>query len=115
MPVEGDLQTALGALVSGRAYPAGDVPELCETPYIAYSVVTNVPMVSLDGPTGAERRRVQVDVYGSSYGVVKALESSVKSAMAAAAIVNVPLYTMDEHEPETRLHRVVMEFSVWTV
>jgi len=114
MPVEGDLQTALGALVSGRAYPM-EAPELCETPYIVYSVGSNVPELSLDGPTGAEKRRVQVDVYGGSYGVVKALEASVKSAMAASSIVNVPLFTMDEYEPETRLHRVMMEYSVWTV
>lgn len=114
MPVEGDLQTALGALVSGRAYPV-EAPEFCETPYIVYTVISNIPELSLDGPTGAENRRMQIDIWGGSYGAVKALEVAVKAAMAASLIVNVPISIMDGYEPETRLHRVMMEYSVWTV
>lgn len=114
MSVEGDIQSVLATLVSGRAYPI-EAPQFCERPYIVYTVISNVPQLSLDGPTGAENRRIQIDVWGDSYGAVKALEISIKAAMAASAVVNVPLSTMDGYEPETGLYRIMVEYSVWTV
>jgi len=113
LAVEGDLKTALGTLVSSRCF-ALVAPDLTPTPYIIYSVVSNIPQVSLDGPTGTENRRVQVDVWGGSYGEVKALEVTVKSTMAASSIRNVPLSTMDMYESETKLYRVTMDYSIWT-
>lgn len=113
MAVEGDLKTLLGTLVSGRCFPLV-APDGTPVPYIVYSVVSNVPQVSLDGPIGTENRRTQFDLYDATYGGVKALESTVKSTMAASSIVNVPLSTMDLHEPETNLFRVTMDFSIWT-
>lgn len=113
MAVEGDLQTLLAALVSGRAYPMV-APQGVVKPYIIYHVVSNVPSVSLDGPNGTENRRMQVDVWADTYGGAKTLEGQVKAAMAAASIVNVPLSTRDEYESETQLFRVSMDYSVWS-
>ena len=84
------------------------------TPYIIYAVISNIPTTTLDGPTGLENRRMQVDVWGATYGEVKALEVTVKSTMAASTITNVPLSTMDLHEPETNLFRVTMDYSIWS-
>jgi len=113
LAVEGDLKTLLGTLVSGRCYPLV-APDLTPTPYIVYSVISNIPQTTLDGPTGTENRRVQFDVWGDTYGAVKALEVTVKSTMAASVIRNLPLSTMDMYESETKLYRVTMDYSIWT-
>jgi hypothetical protein len=112
LAVEGDIQTLLAALVSGRCYPLV-APELVVKPYIVYSVISNVPSVSLDGPTDTEQRRIQVDVWGETYASVKGLEVTIKSTMAGSSIVNIPLSTMDLYESETKLFRISMDFSVW--
>jgi hypothetical protein len=114
MAVEGDLQTLLGALVSGRCYPV-TAPDSPTKPYITYQVISNVPLVNLDGPEGLENRRVQIDIWGDSYGAVKTLEVSVKSAMAGASFTNVPLPSPGEgYESDTKLYGVTMDYSVWS-
>lgn len=114
MAVENDAYTLLAALVSNRAFPMV-APEGTATPYITYQVISNIPVVCLDGITGTENRRFQIDGWADSYAAAKTLESSIKAAFAASVtIVNVPLSTMDGYEPETKLYRVTMDYSVWS-
>jgi len=113
MAIEGDIKTLFGALVSGRCYPVTP-PEKCAKPYIIFQVISNVPDVSLDGPTGLSRRRVQVDVYGTTYDAVKILEQQIFAAMEAATFTNVPLMSRDGYERETKTNRVSMDFSIWS-
>jgi hypothetical protein len=113
MAIEGTIQTALAALVTGRCYPL-IAPDKVVKPYIVFQVVSNVPSVSLDGPNGTENRRVQIDLWGKSYGEVKALEVAVKAAMVSASFVNVPLSTGDLYESDTQLYRVTMDYSIWS-
>jgi hypothetical protein len=114
MSTEGDIQTVLASLVSGRCFPI-IAPDETAKPYITYQVVSNIPETTLDGPTGTENRRLQIDVFDTTYGAVKTLEATIKSTMASAAIVNIPLSTGDLYEGDTQLYRVTMDYSIWTV
>ena len=114
MAAESDIQAVLGALVTGRCYPLL-APANVVKPYITYQVISNVPSVTLDGPTGTENRRLQIDIFDKTYSGVKVLEESAKAAMAIATVTNVPLSTGDLFEGETQLYRVIMDYSIWTV
>lgn len=113
MAIEGDIQTLLSTLVSGRCYPM-NAPDKVVCPYITYQVISNVPVVDLGGRNGLENRRVQVDVFDRSYGGVKTLELAVKSAMDTATFKNVPLLFSELYEQDTKIYRVTMDYSIWT-
>lgn len=115
MAVEGSIQSVLGALVSGRCYPVV-APDKTDRPYITFQVVHNVPLASLDGPSGQSRRLVQVDIWGESYASVKGIEQQASAAMAAATqFVSVPQPSRDLYDEEVKLFRSNMEFSVWNI
>ncbi|MFZ5762836.1 MAG: DUF3168 domain-containing protein [Thermodesulfobacteriota bacterium] len=115
MAIEGSIQSVLAATVSGRCYPMV-APDNTDRPYITFQVVSNVPEVSLDGPSGQSRRLVQVDVWGESYASAKGIEQQVAAAMAAAtAFKSIPLMSRDLYEDEVKIYRVNMEFSVWNI
>jgi hypothetical protein len=113
MAIEGDIQTILAALVSGRAYPMV-APDPVTKPYIVYQIISDVMENTLKGYAGKSNKRVQVDVYHTSYGAVKTLMESIRSAMAASAIKNLHLSTQDLYESEVQLYRISMDYSVWS-
>ncbi len=113
MAIENDIYSVLSPLVGGRVYPL-ITPEEPTKPYIVYQVVSNVSQVSLSGPTGLSRRRVQVDVYDLTYAGMKGLEPQVESAMAGAAFQGIPILYHEVYEPLVKLFRNIMEFSVWS-
>lgn len=112
MAIETDLQALLSPYVSGRCYPMV-APEKTVKPYITYQVIANVPLVTLDGPCGKERARVQVDVWGDTYATVKGLASQIKAALASSTIINVPLMTQDLYDSETKLYRQLIDIAIW--
>ena len=113
MAVEGDIQTLLAALVSGRAYPL-TAPDPVIKPYIIFQVISDVQQNHLEGYAGFSNRRFQIDAYATSYGAAKTMAASIKTAMAASLIINVHLSSHDLYEPEVQLYRVSMDFSVWS-
>lgn len=113
MAIEGEIKALLAPLASGGCYPVR-APQNRPTPYIIFQVISSVPDVSLDGPTGLVRRRVQVDAYGDTYEAVKTMEQQISAAMAGAAFTNVPLMARDLDEQETKKYRVSMDFSIWS-
>lgn len=114
MAIEGDLQALLAPLVSGRCYPIINTSDIVQLPYITYQVISNVPTVSLDGPSGLENRRIQIDAFAFSYGAMKALETSIKKTMAGSTIVNVPLLSMEQYEEDALAYRATLDFSIWS-
>jgi hypothetical protein len=117
MSLEGDIQTLLAPLVSGRCYPL-NAPDPVTKPYIVYSIVSEVTENTLDGDNGMSNSRVQVDAYGTSYGQVKGLAGkagTIKAAMAGATTFsNIHLANRDLYENDTQLYHVAMDFSVWS-
>jgi hypothetical protein len=113
MTIEATIQTALGALVSGRCYPLV-APDPAVKPYIVYSLISDVQLNSLDGFSGLAEKRVQVDVYTTSYGATKATATACKSAMAIGLPQSIHLSSQDLYEPDTQLYRITMDFSLWS-
>ena len=62
------LYPLLAPLVSERVYPI-IVPEgsVKDTPYIVWQVISDLPEKTIDGATGHEWVRVQIDCYDPSY------------------------------------------------
>lgn len=113
MSIEATIQSTLAALVSGRCYPL-IAPDNTAKPYITFQVISNVPLMELDEINGTENRRLQVDIFDKTYGGAKTLEDSIKSTLAAAAFVKIPMSSMDLFEDETQLYRISMDYSVWS-
>ena len=113
MTTEGLMQAQLAPLVTGRCY-ALVAPDPSVKPYIVYQVISDVQVNSLDGFSGLSNKRVQVDVYATSYGASKTLASSAKTAMSNAAFSNIHLSSQDLYENDTQLHRTSMDFSIWS-
>lgn len=114
MAIEGQIQSLLGSLVSGRCYPVVNRSVDIVSPYITFQVITATPEVTLDGPCGTENLRVQIDVWAETFGASKSLASQVKAAMQTASFVNVPIMSQDLFEEVTQEHRVSMDYSIWS-
>lgn len=113
MSTESDLQSLLGALVSGRCYPLV-APDPVIKPYITFQVINDDDLTALDGPIGTNNKRIQVNAWATTYGGAKTLKDSIKAAMAGSSIVNLPIPSLgDTYDPETKLHGQIMEFSIW--
>lgn len=112
MSLEGDLQAILAALVSGRCYPLM-APDNVAKPYITFQTISDIQENDLRGFAGISKRRIQVDVYTTTYGATKALAASVKSGLAASSLGSLHLTSQDLYEPEVQLYRVSMDFSMW--
>ncbi len=112
MSVESDVYTTLAGLVEGKCYPV-IAPDSPATPYIVYTVITGVPVVSLDGLSGLTRKRMQIDVWADTYESQKTIESQVSNAMESADFENVPIMVHDNYEVETKLYRSIMEYSIY--
>lgn len=116
MSMELDIQTLLAPFVSGRCYPL-NAPDKVATPYIVFSVISDVTENTLDGDTGMSNARVQIDTYGTGYAQVKALAGkggTIRSAMAGASFSNIHLSSRDLYENDTQLYRTSSDFSIWT-
>lgn len=113
MEIEGLIQAQIAPLTTGRCYPL-TAPDPVVKPYLVFSVISDVQMNGLDGFAGLSNRRVQIDVYATSYGASKTLASAVKTSMSTAAFTNSHLSSQDLFEPDTQLYRVTMDFSIWS-
>lgn len=109
MALEGDIQAALGALVSGRCYPVVNTSATIVSPYITYQVISSIPgNISLN----EDRVRIQIDVWAKTYGDSKALKAAVKNVMdvfdGSARIMD-----FDGYESASKEYRVTMEYYIW--
>jgi hypothetical protein len=112
MTIEATIQTALGALVSGRCYPLVATDPVVK-PYIIYSVISDVQENGLDGFLDIANKRIQVDVYTTSYGATKTLAASCKAAMVGVGS-SIHLSSQELFESDTQLYRITMDFSLWS-
>lgn len=107
------LQSVLAPLVSGASFPnlaAQNTPP----PYIVYQRVVSTTNNNLLGASDLQNTRVQIDAYAKTYAAVQQLASSIRSAMQAAGFTNIQLSEQDLYEFEPRLHRVTLDYSIWS-
>jgi len=106
----------LTALVpADRIRPAtGGHAQQGEKPYIIYQRVGNTPEWTLTGDGGRDNDRYQIDVYGLTPIEVSSIEVQVRLAMETATNFQIGrVFSGNTYEPETNLHRVLLDFSVW--
>ena len=87
MTIEADLidylkgYSALTALVSSRIYPM-QRPQAQSLPSITVTRISGNPVYSDEGEAGIEQVRVQIDVWGSTYGQAKAAAGAVRDRLS---------------------------------
>jgi len=111
-----DFKALVGSLVAGRVYPQGAASAM--TPYITYFRETAIEQVTIDhnGGTGnLVNTRLQVDVWAGTYGASQELAAEVKAALKGWVNENIVLVERDSQEPDTRLHRVMLDVSIWHI
>ena len=116
MSIEEQLFAVLSgiAAIGPRVYP-NVAPDQPTTPYIVYHNIANSPEVTLADGVPINNTRMQIDIYDTSYlNGVKARAADVVAAMVAAAFTNVPLMNQDLWEQDVKLHRVQMDYSIWS-
>lgn len=108
------LYPLLASLVNERIYPM-IVPEgsIKDTPYIVWQVVSSVPENTIDGATGHEWIRLQVDVYDESY------DKAVQLSNDVIGIINSDIQTTDYYgtqqlyDTEAKLFRQSIDIGLW--
>lgn len=99
---------------TSRLYPLKAIEQADSTAsYLIYSDgISNEPELTLDGFTGVENLRIQIDVYANGYSACEKLADTVMWALNALPdseyISNV---SMDN--PDNTLSRRVVEFYLW--
>ena len=118
--LESDL---LAELVGDRVFPQV-LPQFCDYPAIAYTVVDAVPINTLDGNAGLESVRVQFDVWASSYSDKAAVSREIRRALLAyetggtVAGFNIGAVLLETqrdepYEHETKSFRTILDFMIW--
>lgn len=112
MAIESTVYTALtgdatiGGIVSTRVYPV-TAPDNRTFPLIVYSVISGVPA----GSTGWVRSRVQLDMYATTYAVVKSLRDAVQ-VLADATGHWTYIGGIDDFEETENIYRQVVDLII---
>lgn len=123
MSFEADLNAhlmadaAINTVTGDRIWPLVR-DEGSDLPAITHQVVTPMPATDLDGDdTTLFNYRVQVDIWAHSYDAVRTLAELVRTRMKTPATTFSSLSLSggggDDYEPETKIYRVSMDFSMW--
>lgn len=112
------IQLQFEALISGatnagpRVYPM-TAPDGVAKPYITYQRVSANSENVLFGDSGLTNTRLQIDVFGKTYGEVDVLSQQVSTLMAGWSVQNVSVLMIDGYEPDVKLFRVTSDYSIW--
>jgi hypothetical protein len=115
MSVQTDLIAVAGAIFEGRMYPFGS-EEQPVPPYATFFRVAADEQSTLDengGIGNLVNTRLQVDVWALSYSEAQAKASEVKASLKGWSVGNLVLNEQDMYEPDTKLHRVMLDISTW--
>lgn len=114
MSIQTELRALLGPLVGDRVYPVV-APESPTAPYATYQRVAAVPQNVMAGNGGESltNTRLQIDVYATTYGEAQAKAEAIKAALRGWAVQNVTNSEQDLYESDVKLHRVMIDISIW--
>ena len=108
---EATLQTALGTLCSDECYPVVNASKVIASSYITYQIINKTPLFLSSSGDGCER--VQIDVFGATYGAAKALAASVKTTVDLTFPANQKIMDFDGYESVSKEYRVTLEYYIW--
>lgn len=120
MSIESSLYARLtahagvSALVGTRIYPLL-MPQTPVLPAITYQRISAEHIASIGGHSGLENPRIQIDIWALSYNTSKALAAQVRAALTESmdGFAALLLTDLDDYEPETRIYRCSLDFSLW--
>lgn len=112
--IQEQVVAVLGSIAGGRLFP-NIAPNNTQTPYLVYLRIASAPQNTLADGAPIDNTRMQIDCFDASYAGVLALAASVKAALKASTLVHVLLLEQDQYEFDARLHRVILDFSLWHV
>lgn len=115
MSIQTEFFTLVSGLFAAQVYP-NVAPEGVVPPYATYTRVSAVEDPTLDtngGAGNATNTRLQIDVFATTYAAAQSSASAVKTALKGWAAENILLDEQDLYEPDTKLHRVLLEASIW--
>lgn len=114
MALESDIFAALSGqtAAASRVYPLirGEASAL---PAIVYARVGNAPVNALDGSSGLDSVRIQIDSYAATYAGAKLLAAQVRAIMQAGSFKALLQSDVDVYEPDTKIYRVTQDFLCW--
>jgi hypothetical protein len=83
-------------------------------PYVVYTLIYNAPNWTLTGPSTLDNAHYQFDVYAADRQTAISIADLVTAAITQSPVLTgVPLNVTSGYEPETKLYRRMLEFSVW--
>lgn len=82
-------------------------------PYIVYTRVSANSNNVLSGNSGLINTRMQIDVYADSYAQAQTVAGQVDTLMRGWTLQNVSYPAQDQYEADVRLHRVILDYSIW--
>jgi hypothetical protein len=112
------VQEQLFALLNGataaadRIYPNAS-PDKPGRPYIVYTRISANSDNVLNGSSGIINTRMQIDCYADSYNAVQSLAAQVDALMRGWVLQSISYPAIDQYEPDVRLHRVILDYSIW--
>lgn len=109
--------TSIAALIDERLAPVRH-PQGTPAPRVNYFEVAGLPDNTLDGWSGSDAVRLQVDVWTEDYDEGVALKDLIRSRMEQPCTAFKAVCITDSDGPvenEAELFRRVLEFSLWTL
>ena len=96
-------------------YPA-EADQSAAPPYIVYQRISSDPVSSLDGNSGLDAVRVQIDCYARTSIDAWSIARSVRAALTTGAAALRPLLINESDappDPSARLYRVTQDYRMW--
>lgn len=101
------------SLASGTRNYCGQARQSPTAPYTVIGRISDIPENTLSSGVIKRNVRLQIDVYAEDYDEAVALQNAIVTVMEAAAFTNVLLLAQDLYDDDVRLHRVLLDYSLW--
>jgi len=111
MSFQGDLQAVLAPLATGGCYPVANDSESIVFPYITFTGISWQGVVIHNSSEG--KRRIQIDVFGTSYNEVHTLQATIDTTLNASSLNCSKINEIDAFEEETKNYRGILEYYFW--
>lgn len=113
------IHTELNPLSSGLAWYSVNEAQASTTedpyPFIIVQRVGNDPNVSMQGASELQNTRIQIDIHSRSILEADSLKRTVEATMRDWTLQNVPLTSIDLFDEAARVHRIVLDYSIWSI
>lgn len=115
------LLDELENVIDDRVYP-GEIPQGSSFPAITYNLISEQRLLTMQGPTSAVAKRMQIDAWATTFGAAWELAEAIRVAldgfrgtMGDTEIQGIECSSSNPTapEPDTKLKRVSRDFIIW--